>query len=223
MKKQLNKWLSAIAIAAVIFTGCSKEESPISGSDNSSAFTAPEIDVLANETDAEFTSFEVSGGTESEGFYAENEGLPDAYQVSGSTADELNSAKRDGNAKRLRACLSKLELDAEQTAKLKRVFHAFEDCKSGIVKRHQMAIRELTARINVKHEALVKAYKAGRIDKETFEKGLKALRAEFNQVHKLLARKASIALKDCYHKMLRAMHSILSERQWKAFVACYRH
>lgn len=222
MKKQLNKWLSAIAIAAFMFTGCSKEEQA-NVSDNSSAFTVPEIDVLTSETDAEFTSFEVGGGTETEGFYAENDGIPDAYQVSESTADELNSAKRDGNARRMRACLSELKLDADQIAKLKRVFHAFDDCKSGIVKRHSLAMRELTARINARHEALVKAYKSGRIDKETFEKGIKALRSEFNQTQKLLARKASAALKDCYHKMLRAMHGILSERQWKAFVACYRH
>lgn len=222
MKTKLNIWIAGAALVAMIFTACSKEENKISNGSSPSAYSVPEIDVLSNEADLEFSSFEVSGGNENEGFYAEYDGLPDAYQVDENTADEMVSAKRDGSAKRLRACLSKLELDAEQIAKLRRAFHAYNDCKSSVVKRYSHAMRELTAKMNARHEELLKALRAGRITKEEFEKSMKALRIEFNRHQNQLAMKARAALKDCYTKMLRVMHSILSERQWKAFVNCYR-
>lgn len=222
MKTKLNLWIASAAVAAILFTGCSKQDqaSPVSASGSNTELTVPEIDVLADQADNEFVNLEVSGGTESEGFVLENDGLPDAYQVTESTIDEMN--KRDGNAKRLRHCLSKLELSSEQVAKIRRLFHAYEECKGSIVKRHAGAVRDLVARFNERHEELVKALRNGRITKQQFEEKVKALRAEFNRTKAALAEKARAALKSCYTHMLRGMNGVLTERQWKAFVNCYR-
>lgn len=223
MKTNLNKWIACVALAAIIFTGCSKQEvMPNSETITSNELSIPEIDILVQEADQEFVNFEVSGGNELEGFYSDNDGLPDAYQVTESTIDEMVTAKRDGSAKRLRVCLSKLELDADQTAKIRRVFAAYHDCKHSVIKRYSNALRELTVKYNARHDELLKALRAGRITKEEFEKSIKALRIEFNRAQNILAKNARVALKNCYDKMLRMMHSILNERQWKAFVACYR-
>jgi hypothetical protein len=222
MKKKLNLWIASMVLMSIIFIGCSRNEEvkPANTEGTATEMSAPEIEVLATVADDAFINMEANGGTETEGFSLENDGLPDAYQVTESTADEI--AKRDGNARRLKACLSKLELSSEQVAKLRRTFKAYDECKSSIIKRHSAALRELLAKFNARHDELVKALRNGRITKQQFEEKMKALRVEFHRAKAHLAEKARTALKSCYTHMLRSMHSILTERQWKAFVNCYR-
>lgn len=222
MKNKMNLWLATVAVAAIIFTGCSKEQTEVSSTPSASELSIPEVDVLSTLADEAFMNAEIEGGNEFEEFTMENDGLPDAYQVTEATADEINSTKRDGNARRFRACLSDLKLDRDQIAKIRRTFKAYEECKHHIIVRHRNALHELIKTYNAKREELVKAVRNGRITKAEFETKMKELRVEFNRHKHNLASKARAALKDCYAKMLRSMHSILSERQWKAFVNCYR-
>lgn len=224
MKKNFKVWMAAAAVTAMMITGCSKEEIPSVQSPASSELSIPEIDVLVNQTDEEFSAPELNGGTENEVFSSEYDGIPDAYQVDESTADNLSSNSVSGHAtgKRMRKCLSGLKLSNDQIAKLKRLFVSYHDCKSGIVKRHALAMRSLIAKYNEKHDMLVKALRNGRITKAEFEKHVKALRIEFKRSANQLAKSSRMALRNCYSKMLRGLHSILNERQWKAFVNCYR-
>ncbi len=222
MNNKMNLWMAAVAVVAIFFASCSKDQSSNINSTPSSELSIPEIEVLASQADEAFMNTEVQGGTESEAFIMESDGLPDAYQVTESTADEINSTKRDGNASRLKVCLSKLELDPDQIAKIRRLFRAYEDCKHSIIVRHGNALRELIKTYNGKREELVKALRNGRISKAEFEEKMKALRIEFNRHKNDLASKARAALKDCYTKMLRGLNGVMTERQWKAFVNCYR-
>ncbi len=221
MKTRLNAWIAATAFSAILLTACSKtEQQPAPGTDSHIESSSSEITVLTDVADNEFMNMEVSDGNETEGFMVENDGLPDAYQVSESTADEVG--KRDDRAKRFKACLVKLQLSQEQIAKMRRIFKAYEDCKGSIIARHALAVKELLAKFNARHEELLKALKSGRINKQQFEEKMKAMRIEFNRTTAAFAEKARAALKDCYMHMLRGMHGVLTDRQWKAFVNCYR-
>lgn len=224
MKKNFKVWMVAAAVSAIMITGCSKEEIPAVQSPAASEMSVPEIDVLADQADEEFSAPELNGGTENEVFSSEYDGIPDAYQVDESSADNLNSHAGNShvNGKRMRKCLSGLALSKDQVAKLRSLFASYNDCKSGIVKRHALAMRSLIAKYNEKHDMLVKALRNGRITKEEFEKHVKALRIEFKRAANQLAKSSRKALRNCYTKMLRGLHGILSERQWKAFINCYR-
>lgn len=223
--QKLTSWMSAAAVAAVLLTACSKEQNqPVSAvNSGSNDMAAAEITVLANQADNDFMNAEITGGTEESAFVISNDGLPDAYTVTEATADEINSLKRDGDAAGIRKCLHALSLKEEQIVKIKRLFAAYEGCKHSVIVRHHLAQKELLVKYNRMHEELVKALRNGRITKEQFEAKVKELRKMFTAERTILAEKGRAALKSCYEKMLRGLNGILTERQWKAFINCYKH
>ncbi len=224
MKNKMNLWLASVAFAAIIFTSsCSKEQTPVSATPASAnELSIPEVDQLALQADEAFINTDIIGGSETEEFSLSNDGIPDQYMVSESTADEINTTKRDGNARRMRACLKELELSGEQIAKIRIIFRNYEDCNKYVIGRHRNAMQELTVKMNDKLKLLVKAFRDGRITKEEFEAKVKSLRAEFQTLKNALAEKSRSALKECYTRLLRGLNQVMTERQWKAFVNCYR-
>jgi len=216
--------LSIAFIALLVFVAsCSKEDKAISSvSPSSTELVLPEVDQLGVQADEAFINTEINGGTETEDFAITNDGIPDQYMVTASTADEITSTKRDGNARRMRACLSELELSGEQIAKIRRVFGNYEDCNKSIIHRHREVMKHLTDSMNVRLRYLVAALKNGRITREQFEVKVKELRSSFNTHRIAIAEKSRAALKECYTRMLRGLNQILTERQWKAFVICYK-
>lgn len=216
--------LPLAAIALVVFAAsCSKENSTVSTvSPSSTELVLPEINQLSIQADEAFINTEITGGTDVEDFAISNDGIPDQYMVTASTADEIISGKRDGNARRMRACLSDLELSGEQISKIKVVFGNYEACNKHIMQRHREAMKSLTDSMNIRLRYLSGALKDGRITREQFETKAKELHNRFNTLRIALAEKSRVALKECYTKMLRALNQILTERQWKAFVNCYK-
>lgn len=222
MKKQFKLWFAAAAVAAFTFTGCSKEDINTTSA-GSEELSKTEINTLAGQAEHEFLYY---GSGEDESFEGEyptdDEGMPDAYQVTTSTADEIHSAKRDGKAAGIRLCLSKLGLDTIQIQKIRRAFAAYEDCKASIVKRHAAAFSQLIERRNAAMQTLVKMRRNGNITQKEFVNKVKELNRKFKQARFELAEKSRAALDNCYKKMLGALKDVLTDRQWKAFVDCYR-
>lgn len=218
------KSITVIMIVAVIFTGCRKElNQPVNPNSASSAdFVLTDVDALAVQADNDFVNSEITGGTESEEFAISNDGLPDAYCVTEATAD-INSLRRDVDGAGIRKCLSELKLSDEQIAKIRRIFKGYEECKHSVIVRHRNISQELLKKYNSKRDELLKALRNGRITKAQFEAKMKELRKMYNAEREALNQKARAALKDCYTKMLRSLNGVLTERQWKAFVNCYRH
>ncbi|HEY1045393.1 MAG TPA: hypothetical protein VGF79_03070 [Bacteroidia bacterium] len=224
MKNRINLWIASFILAAVSFTACSKEDQAISNNSSNGiqASSLPEADVMTTQADEAFANSEVMGGTESEGFYFENNGLPEAYRLDESCITDLNSSKRDENTNGITKCLSKLELSDDQIVSLRKSFKAYEECKSSVINRYTLALDGLIKKYNAQHELLLKALRNGRITKQEFEAKVRALRVLLMREKQELASKARHAVKACYGSLLRSMHSILNERQWKAFVNCYR-
>lgn len=216
--------LPIAAIALLVFAAsCSKEDTSISSANaGSTELVLPEVDQLGIQADEAFINTEFTGGTETEDFAISNDGIPDQYMVTASTVDDMVSGKRDGNARRMRACLSELELSGEQITKIRVVFGHYEDCNKSIIHRHREAMKNLTDSMNAKLKLLVEALKNGRITKDQFEANVKEMRSRFSTIRIALAEKSRAAMKECYTRMLRGLNQILTERQWKAFVICYK-
>jgi hypothetical protein len=225
MKNKINIWLAFAVILTIAFSSCSKKESINPSNDNSvvgNEMVEQEIAVLNDQTDDEFENSELMGGSETEGFYLDNDGIPDAYQITESTADYISGSKRAGEARRFIACMKELNLSKDQIESLRKAFKIYEDCHSSILVRHRLAIKSLLAKYNDKHAELVKALRNGRITKEEFAKKVQELRKAFMRERHEINSKVRTALKDCYSHLLKNIHRILNERQWKAFVNCYR-
>lgn len=224
MKNKINIWLAFAVVLTIAFSSCSKKENitPNNNAVVGSEMVDQEIAVLSDQTDDEFENSELMGGTETEGFYLDNDGIPDAYQITESTADEILSNKRAGEARRFVACMKDLNLSNEQIAQLRKAFKIYQDCHSNIILRHRLAMKTLLNKYNEKHAELVKALRNGRITKEQFAKKVKELRQAFMKERHEINSKVRAALKDCYSHLLKNIHRILTERQWKAFVNCYR-
>lgn len=222
--KILKTGMMILAVAIITLVGCKKETiTPANNTENTEAHT-PEMEALMIQVDNEFVNTEVQGGSETEDFYLENNGVPEEYDLQESSADDLDasSVKRGIGVPKMIRCLRDLNLDKEQVAKIRRSLKEYEECKKSIIARHHFAIRQLMEEYNAKLKALKQALANGRITKDQFNAKVKQLREELNKAKKEITMKARLALKDCYTKLLRRLHSILNERQWKAFVNCYR-
>src|SRR5690606_14041455 len=101
MKNKFKIWLASAVILAITFASCSKKDSiePNTGNIQDTEMTAPEITVLSDEADQDFANAEILGGTEEEAFSIPENDIPDAYQITEESADELLNSKR-GNAGR---------------------------------------------------------------------------------------------------------------------------
>jgi hypothetical protein len=225
MKNKINIWLAFAVILTIAFSSCSKKESITPKTDNSvvnNEMVEQEISVLNDQTDDEFENSELMGGTETEGFYLDNDGIPDAYQITESTADYILGSKRAGEARRFIACMKELNLSKDQIESLRKAFKIYEECHSSILVRHRLAIKSLLEKYNNKHAELVKALREGKITKRQFEERVQGLRKAFMQERHEINSKVRAALKECYAHLLKNINRILNERQWKAFVNCYR-
>lgn len=69
-----------------------------------------------------------------------------------------------------------------------------------------------------------KLLRAEKITKTEYEQRMARLRHAFQKELRELQLKDKVneALKDCHAKFLRHLNSILTDRQWKAFVDCYK-
>jgi len=222
--KHLKAGMMIIAVAIIALVGCKKETiAPINNTENTEALT-PEMEALMIQVDNEFVNTEVQGGSETEDFYLENNGVPEEYDLQESSADELDasSVKRGIGVPKIIRCLKDLNLDKEQIVKIRKSLKEYEECKKSIIARHHYAIRQLMDVYNAKLKTLKQSLANGRITKDQFVAKVKDLRDELNKAKKEITMKARLALKDCYSKLLRKLHSILNERQWKAFVECNR-
>jgi molecular chaperone GrpE (heat shock protein) len=99
---------------------------------------------------------------------------------------------------------------------------AFEECKSADIKAHREAYAKLLTRIENLRKEYAAQLKNGKITKAQFEAKMKELRSDFETSLKVIKASYAKRLNACYEKYMRALKEILTERQWKAFVDCYR-
>jgi predicted RNA-binding protein with RPS1 domain len=213
--KFLKTGLALSLVMMIAVTGCKKETTNVA--DDSAKYDAQ---LVIDDADVSYNEAVVSEGGEDMEFSSVNEGLPEAYTLIETDMDDAGF-KRGGD-KRYFACLKKLNLTDTQIVQIRKALRAYEECKAMDIKRHREAYAKLVLRVESSRKELVAKLRAGKITKEQFEKEMKALRADFEQSLRYIKASFAKTLKGCYEKFMRATKEILTERQWKAFVDCYR-
>lgn len=197
-------------------TGCKKEKVQQAIEDN----TRYEVEAMMNDADESYNKAEFTEGDETTEFQAENEGLHEAYTLIETDMDDAGFKR--GLEKRFLSCLRKLNLSDTQVAQMRKAFRAYEECKANDVRLHREAYKKLHIRIEAKRKELIALLRDGKISRQQFEEKMKMLRADFHDSLREIKKKHAAHLKLCYEKFLRHLKSIMTDRQWKAFVDCYR-
>lgn len=213
----IKKIYTGMALAAIMLfavTGCKKEAVVVE--DNSKY----EADAMINDADNSYNDVVITEGGETTEFSAENEGLPEVYTLIEMDMDDAGFKR--GLEKRFLTCLKKLELTDSQAKRVRMAFRAFEECKANDIRLHREAYAKLLNRVEAQRKEYVAQLKNGKITKAQFEAKMKELREDFHTSLRYIKASFAKTLKACYDKFVRNLKGTLTDRQWKAFVDCYR-
>lgn len=227
MKRNFKKAALAFGIMALGFIGCRKEQLNLNPALNTNSET--EIQALAVQTETEDNVILYDDATNE--MVAANEGISVDYLVNSDDLDEnetlsgRHSSGRDDirNHSFLR-CLKDLKLDSAQMRQLRMALKDYNDCNASAVHRARAIHAKLAAKYKDLAAEQAQLLKDGKITKAEFQQRIERIRKAFQkELRELqLKEKVNAALKDCHAKFLRKLNGILTERQWKALVACYK-
>lgn len=205
-----------LGIALLInFASCKKETAT-----PTAPTTTEDLISVLDQTDKNYQEVEVIDGNEEQEFSSQNEGLAESYLLVEQDMD--NAGYKRTVERRFISCIKKLDLTDAQVASLRLTLRQFEECKAADVKKHREAYELLRKRIeNIRQEALAKL-KRGDITKAQFEEKMQMLRKDFVESLRKIKMSYASNLRMCYEKFLRGIKTTLTERQWKAFMECYR-
>lgn len=203
-------------VAMLALVSCNKTEvSPVAQNDDASY----DAQLIIDDADVAYNEVNTAGGTEDEAFSAANEGLPEAYTLEEIDMDNAGYKRTD---KRFFACLKKLDLTDTQVMRVRKALKAYEACKAYDIQKHREAFAKLVIRVEAARKEYITQLKGGKITRAQFEDKMAALRKDFHESLRYIKTSYAKNLKACYDKYMRGIKEILTERQWKAFVSCYR-
>jgi DNA anti-recombination protein RmuC len=227
MKRNFKKAALAFGIMALAFIGCRKEQLNLNPALNNSSET--EIQALAVQTETEDNVILYDDATNE--MVAANEGISVDYLVNSDDLDENetlsgrhSSGRDDIKNHSFMRCLKGLKLDSAQMRQLRIALKDYNDCNASAVHRARAIHAKLAAKYKDLAAEQAQLLKDGKITKAEFQQRIERIRKAFQkELRELqLKEKVNAALKDCHAKFLRKLNGILTERQWKAFVACYK-
>ena len=227
MKQNFKKAALAFGIMALAFTGCRKEQ--LNPALNN--FSESEIQALAVQTETESETAEIFYDEASNEIFAANEGISVDYLVNAEDLDanENVAGSNSSTTSNVRnhsflRCLKDLKLEDDQIKKIRIALGEYKDCKASVIHRARAIHAALVAKYKDLAAERAKLLRAEKITKTEYEQRMARLRHAFQKELRELQLKDKVneALKDCHAKFLRHLNSILTDRQWKAFVDCYK-
>ena len=229
MKRNLKIIALAIGIMAVGITGCKKEAMEMVGSGTD--FSNSEIQALVVQTENENANQEVTYDEVTSTMAAVNEGVAPDYLVSSEDldADENSSSAAVQARSSIRnnsfiRCIRGVKPDSIQARQIKAALNDYADCRSSAIKRARLIHSQLQDKYKALVEDQRELLKDSTITREQYKERITRLRFAFQKELKELHLKEKLgdALKGCHEKFLRKLQGILSEKQWKAFIACVK-
>jgi hypothetical protein len=225
MKILLKSLLVAMVLYAVAVS-CTKdtpaEETPVLGETISS---------LAETAVGAFEDQEVLEDESTGTLYMVNDGIPADFLVDEKCMDTPPGDGEEGidmslvRERSFIRCLRGLSLDPAQQRQVRNDLQTYNDCKKQAIHRVRAIYSEVKATYHTKYQRLLNAFRSGNLTREAFRTKVAELRIAFkreiNSLH--LNEKLAEKLKGCLRGFFTALHEDLSERQWNAFVECYRN
>lgn len=229
MKNLIQKATLVLGVVLIAFTACKKE-------DFKRVATATEdieLSAIANQASSDMISQDATDDSPEYGVARLDEGIAYDYLAEAADMDEVEEPAGNDDQRDLRknvrnhsfiACLRKLDLSERQIMGVKKSLMKYEDCKESAVKRARAIHQKLVEQYKAKFERLHKAFRNGDITEREFKQAVHKLRESFNKELRELQIKEKLdaAFQHCYREFLGNLKSILTERQWKAFVNCHK-
>lgn len=229
MRNMIQKATIVLGVALIAFTACRKDNvQTVATTDDETA--------LATQAVADMDNVGVYTDENTADIYMDDEGITPDFAVEAEDADVMQgsaggtTSANDSIRARIRShsfmhCMEKLNLSDTQKVYIRKALKNYALCKESAVKRAREIYEDLQKAYKAKAEALVDAYKNGRITKDQLQKALSELRENFRKElrSRHLAEKLDEAMKMCFREFLGNLHRILTAEQWKAFVACHTH
>jgi hypothetical protein len=218
MKKVYYNSIIMLLTALIAFSACKKQ--------NETAVVSPEaeINALADQAADGMDSEEIYSDNPDMGIYMKNDGIPADFLVEENDLEGKDTLRQKIREHSFIACLKGLKLTETQVSEIKRDIKAYRECKENAIMRAKEIYRELHDKYKAKYKRIYAEFLNGNISKEKFTILVKELRDEFRKELKSthLKEKLYDTLKNCYRSLLKDLHAILTERQWKSFVECIK-
>jgi len=231
MKRTLKTAALVIGMITLAITGCKKEAAKFSTDENTEATNNANIEALLIQSEQDNDALEANYNDATDDISIENDGIAADYAVEPQDvdADESSMDARVKEREKVRRnsfihCLRKVDLEKDQIRKIKHAIENFRDCKASATKRARAIYAELHAKYKTLAMEQNRLYKAGKITKDEYEARIKRIRHAFSKELRELQLKEKLhdAFKKCYRILLHDINGVLTERQWKAFVNCYK-
>mgnify|MGYP005753991071 CR=1 FL=1 len=221
MKKIIAMPLLALTLLAA-FSACQKQE--VKNEEGCFIHEDPSVDqtiatpeTFSDQIPAAFEAIEIMGGTETEAFFIENEGIPSFLEEAPLEADELQG-KREGKCD-LRGDHA---LTPEQKAKLIAAWKDYQKCRELATMKLRAAHREMMAKFEKRRMELVQALRAKKISESEFKAAMEKLRKEFRIARLKHGKQHHEVIRHCYKGFLEKLERILTKEQYRIFMRCHQ-
>ncbi|MCK9398929.1 MAG: hypothetical protein M0Q51_02895 [Bacteroidales bacterium] len=222
MKKISSTSFIVILFTLVILSACKKENSG-----NQSSYE-DQIMIMVDKAGSDMDNQEVLTDDSSQTIYMFNDGIAVDFLADETYMDEnehgISAENKFIRDRSFIHCLKGLSLSETQKAGIKQDLRVYKACTQNAIQRAKTIYRELSEKYKVKYQRLWNAYQDGTITKEEFREKVTELKAAFKKELREMHFKEKLddTLKVCLRKFFKALHETLSERQWNAFVECYK-
>lgn len=229
MKRNLTNTALAIGLMALGMVACKKDT--LNQNFSTTENLDYQIQSLVEQTQNESDVLEVYVDENTSQIEVQNEGISTDYLVSSediggadNSSDPSTNARKHIRDNSFIRCLKQLKLDTSQMRKVGYVLAEYKHCNASAIKRARAIHADLQKKYKELVEAQVKLYRNNEITKEELAARIKRIRMAFHKELRELQLKEKLheAFKNCHDKLLRQLHGILTERQWDAFVKCYK-
>ncbi len=231
MKKTLKTTALVIGMITFAITGCKKESAKLSTDENTEATNNANIEALLSQSEQDNDALEAIYNEASDDISIENDGIAADYAVEPQDVD-ADESSMDASVKeraKLRRksfifCLRKVELENDQIRKIKHAIENYRDCRASSTKRARAIYAELYHKYKGLAQEQTRLFKAGKITKDEYAAIINRIKHAFSKELRELKLKEKLheAFKKCYRILLHDLKGVLSERQWKDFVSCYK-
>ncbi|MFH1161007.1 MAG: hypothetical protein V1733_08675 [bacterium] len=222
-----NSMFGWLLVGFILFTviGCQKSKST-----DQELSATDQITTLVDRSWEGMAGEELFTGDPSGGIDMQNNGIASDFLVDESYLDDTQIPNGDPTIRlyirehSFIRCLRGLQLSEEQTGAIRQNLRIYEACKDHAVQRARAIYLELRQEYRFKYQRLWNAWQTGSLTEREFRAKVAQLRIDFR--HALLRlhlrEKLDEAFKRCLRSFLTDLHGILTERQWNAFVECYK-
>jgi hypothetical protein len=214
--KKINQ--ISIVLLLVVFTACTKQN------ETTRVPSEDEIIALTDKAITGMDTQEIYTDDTCQVFYMKNDGISFDFLVEETDLEGKDTLRQKIRDHSFIACLRLLNLTETQVSEIKQDIKVYRECKGNAVQRAKAIYRELHEKYKAKYKRIYAALQDGSISKEKFKTLVAELKIEFRRELKSLQLKEKLheAFKNCFRIFLKDLHSILTERQWNAFIECYK-